>query len=107
MLGSTLIRNEVVQVCEPRQKRLLAPPRMMEAVHGEQLPFDRVMGLIQQGARHRHLWVCEDRIPAGLLILKPASHPCTIGGPSRGSDVVHKVAEPLPQRKHAQAFALT
>ena len=43
MLGSTLIRNEIVQVCEPRQKRLLAPARMMEAFHGKQLPFDGVM----------------------------------------------------------------
>ncbi len=107
MQSSALIRDEVVQVGKPCEKRLLAPIWMVKPLHGEQLPFDGVMGLIQQGARHRQLRVCEDRIPACLLVLKPASYPRTIGGPSRGSDVVHKVAEPLPQRKYPQAPALT
>ena len=40
MLGSTLIRHQVVQVCEPREKRLLASLRMMEPFHGEQFPLD-------------------------------------------------------------------
>ena len=33
MLGSTLIRDEVIQVGEPRQKRLLTAPGMMEPFH--------------------------------------------------------------------------
>src|SRR5215470_5977460 len=65
------------------------------------------MGLIEQGAGYRHLRICEDRIPAGLLVLKPAPDPLTIGGPSRGSDVVRKVAQALTQRKYPQALALT
>jgi hypothetical protein len=42
MLGSTLIRDEIVQVGEPREKRLLASPRMMESLHREQFPLDGV-----------------------------------------------------------------
>jgi hypothetical protein len=36
MLSPTLIRNEVVQVLEPLQKRLLAAPWVMKPFHGEQ-----------------------------------------------------------------------
>ena len=82
MLGAALIRNQVVQVRQPAQKRLLAPLGMMEAFHHEQLPLDGVVGLIQQGARHGHLRVFKDGIPAGLLVLKPASHPLAIGRPA-------------------------
>ena len=92
MLGPTLIGHQVVQVGQPREKRLLAPFGMMEPFHREQFPLDGVMGLIQQGAGHRHLRVCEHRIPARLLVLKPAPHALAIGRPSRGGDVVGKVA---------------
>ena len=54
MLGATLIRHKVVQVRQPREKRLLAPLGMMEALHHEELPVDGVMRLIEQGAGHRH-----------------------------------------------------
>ena len=66
MLGATLIRDEVVQVGEPREKRLLTATGMMEPFHREQFPLDGVMRLIQQGTRHRHLRVFEERIPARL-----------------------------------------
>ena len=46
VLGSTLIRHQVVQVGEPRQKRLLAPVGMMKGFHHEQLPVKSVMGLV-------------------------------------------------------------
>jgi hypothetical protein len=46
MHGATLIRHQVVQVCEPREKRLLASLRMMEPFHGEQFPLDGVVGLV-------------------------------------------------------------
>jgi hypothetical protein len=46
MLGATLIRDEVVQVCEPGQKRLLAATWVMEPLHREQFPLDGVMRLI-------------------------------------------------------------
>src|SRR5919109_4301843 len=64
MLGATLIRDEVVQVGESREKRLLAATGMMEPLHREPLPLDGVMGLIEQRAGRRHLGVCEDHIPA-------------------------------------------
>ena len=44
MLGSTLIWDEVVQMGEPRQKRLLTSPGMMEPFHGEQFSLDGIMG---------------------------------------------------------------
>jgi hypothetical protein len=46
MLGSTLIRDEVVQVGESREKRLLAPTRMVKPFHGEQFPLDGIVRLI-------------------------------------------------------------
>src|SRR5262249_21327963 len=94
MLSPTLIGHQVVQVGEPRQKRLLAPVGMMKGFHHEQLPVDGVVGLIQQRAGHGHLRVGEHRIPARLLGLKPASHTRAIGGPSGSGDMVRKVTEP-------------
>src|SRR5262249_24949176 len=44
MLGPTLIRDEVVQVGEPGEKRLLASTRMMESLHREQFALDSIMG---------------------------------------------------------------
>jgi hypothetical protein len=66
MLGSTLIRYQIIQVREPRQKRLLTATWMVKPFHSEQLPLDSVMGLIQEGARHRHPRVFKHRIPASL-----------------------------------------
>ena len=45
MLGSTLIRDEVVQVRQPRQKRRLAPLGMLAAFHREPLPLEGIMGV--------------------------------------------------------------
>ena len=107
MLGSTLIWHQIVQVCEPREKRLLASLRMMEPFHREQFPLDGVMGLVSKRAGRRHLGVCKDRIPAGFLVVKPASHALAVGRSSRGGDVVRKTAPSLAQRKYAQPFALS
>src|SRR6266853_4220056 len=106
MLGSPLLRDEVVQVCQPREKRLLAATWMMESLHREEFPLHGVMGLISQGAGRRHLRVFKHRIPARLLLLKPAPYALPIGHPCAVSHVIGKVAEPLPQRKHPQALAL-
>jgi hypothetical protein len=46
VLRPTLIGDQVIEVGEPWQKRLLAPFRMMEALHGEQFPLHDVVGLI-------------------------------------------------------------
>ena len=66
MLGSPLIRDQVVQVREPRQKRLLTSPWMMEPFHGEQFSLNGIMRLIQERAGHRHLGIVKDCIPAGF-----------------------------------------
>src|SRR5712691_474376 len=66
MLGAPLIRHQVVQVSQAGEKRLLAPTWVMKAFHGEQFPLDGVMRLIEQGAGHRHLGICEHGIPACL-----------------------------------------
>src|SRR5262249_2441102 len=107
MLGTLLIGHEVVQMCQPSEKHLLAPFGMMKAFQREQLPLNGVMGLIQQRAGDGHLRVFEHRKPACLLVLKPASHALAVGHPSRGGHVVSKVAQPLAERKHPQALALT
>jgi hypothetical protein len=67
-----LIGDQVVQVGEPRQKRLLTAAWMVKRFHHEQLPVDGIMGLIQQGTRHGHLRIGEHCIPARLLLLHPA-----------------------------------
>src|SRR5215471_804693 len=92
MLGAPLIRDQVVQVGQPREKRLLAAPWVMKAFHGEQFPLESVMGLIEHRARYRHLGVCEHRIPPRLLVLHPAPHTFPVGRPSHGGDVVSEVA---------------
>ena len=92
MLSPTLIGDQVIEVRQSCKKRLLAPARVMKPFHGEQLPLDGVMGLIQEGARGGHLRVFEHRIPAGFLRLKPASHALAIGRSRRVGDVVGEVA---------------
>src|SRR5215471_2437850 len=92
MLSATLIRNQVIQVRESREKRLLTATGMVQPFHGKELPLDGVMGLIQQGTAHGHLRVCQHRIPPGLLVLHPAPYPLAIGRPRRVGDVVDKVA---------------
>src|SRR5712692_4976448 len=80
---------------------------MMECFHHKEFPVDGVMRLIEQGARRRHLRVCEHRIPARLLVLEPAPDTLPIGHPRFLSHVVSKMAEPLTERKHSQALALS
>jgi hypothetical protein len=106
MLSSMLIRDEIIHMCEPREKRLRASSWMMEPLHREQFPLDGVVGLIEQCARHGHLRVGEDRRPARLFVLEPAPDTLPIGVPCAVRHVVDKVTEPLPQGKHPQAFAL-
>src|SRR6266566_3180822 len=40
------------------------------------------MGLIQEGAGHGHLGVCEDHIPPRLLLVEPAPDALAVGCPS-------------------------
>src|SRR5215831_10972616 len=80
---------------------------MVKPFHREEFSLDSVMGLIQQGTGHGHLRVGKHRMPAGLFLLEPAPHARTVRRPRRGGDVVGKVAEPLSQRHHAQARALS
>jgi hypothetical protein len=106
MLGATLRRDEVVQVGEPGEKRLLAATWVMEPLHREQLPLDGVMRLLSERAGHRPLGGCKDRIPARFLVAQPAPYTCPVGGSRRGGDVRDTVAEPLTERQHPQAPAL-
>jgi hypothetical protein len=46
MLRPTLIRDQVIEVREPRQKRLLAAFGMMKPLHREQFPLDGIVRLI-------------------------------------------------------------
>src|SRR5262249_47408826 len=104
--GATLVGHQIVQTCQPSEKRLLAASWMVKAFHREELPLDGVMGLIQQGAHYWHLRVFEHRIPTRLLGLKPAPYALPVGHPCAVSHVVGKMAEPLTQGKHPQALAL-
>src|SRR5882724_4456811 len=92
MLGPPLIWDQVVQVRQAREKRLLAATWVMKAFHGEQFPLDGVMRLIQERAGHWHPGVCEDRIPARLLVLEPAPDALSIGRSCRGGNMIGKAA---------------
>jgi hypothetical protein len=92
MLGAPLIRHQVVQVCQACEKRLLASSWVVKPFHHEEFSVNGIMDLIQEGAGHGHLRVCEHCIPARLLVLKPASYALAVGRPSRVGDVVGKVA---------------
>jgi hypothetical protein len=46
MLCPTLIGDQIIEVRQSCQKRLLAATRMMEPLHREQFPLDSVMGLV-------------------------------------------------------------
>jgi hypothetical protein len=94
-------------VCQPRQKRLLAPAWIVKPFHREQLPLDGIVGLIEQGARHRHLGGFEHRIPARFFALELLSYALAIGRSGRSGDVSRKATQSLPECKHAQAFALS
>jgi hypothetical protein len=105
MWSAPLVGHQVVQMGQPAQDCLLAALRRLDAFHHAQLPVDGVMHLSEQGARHRHLGVGEDRIPARRLVLKPASHARAVGRPRRGGDGVGNVASPLAEREHPHALA--
>lgn len=92
MLGPPLLRNQVIEVGEPRQKRLLAAVGMVKPFHRAQLPLDGVTGLIQPGACGGHLWVREDGIPPRLLVLHPAPHTRAVGRSRCGGDTIDKMA---------------
>jgi len=100
MLGTTLIGDQVIQMSQPCEKRLLTAAWMVKRFHHEQFPFDRMMGLIQQRAGHGHPRICEHRIPAGFLGLKPLAHTVAVGLPCGMGDMVGKVASPLAQSTH-------
>jgi hypothetical protein len=93
-------------VREPGEKRLLTAVWMVKRLHHEQLPLDSVVGLVSQRASRGHLGIFEHGIPARLLLLHPAPDAFPIGGPSRCSDVVDNMAQPLAQGKPPQARAL-
>src|SRR5262249_16340638 len=59
---------------QAREKRGLAPTGMVESLHGEEFAVDGVVRLIQHGAHRRHVWGCEQRIPAGFLVLEPMTN---------------------------------
>jgi hypothetical protein len=46
MLSPALLGDQVVQVCWPREKRLLVATGMMEPLHHEEFPLDGVVGLV-------------------------------------------------------------
>src|SRR5262245_37959954 len=106
MLGAPLMWDQVVQVGEPCEKRLLAPLWVVKPLYGEGLPLDGVVGLIQQGAGHRHLRIGEHRVPTRLLGLKPMAHTLAIGLPGGVRDVVGKATQALTERKPPQVLAL-
>ena len=105
-LGATRIGHQVVEMGQAREKRLLVSTGMMKPLHCEQLPLDGVVGLVSEGAGHRHLRIGEHRVPARLLALEPVPDALAVGYPSRRGDVIGKVPEPLPQGTHPQALAL-
>ena len=92
VLRSPLGRNQVVQVRQPREKRRLAPTRVMKAFHVEELAVDRVMRLIQCRAHRRHLRVFEHRIPARFLLFEPIPYAFTVLLAHCGRDVGGKAA---------------
>jgi hypothetical protein len=47
MLGATLIGDQVIQMGQSCQKRLLTSTWMMELLHREEFPRDGIMRLIQ------------------------------------------------------------
>jgi hypothetical protein len=46
MLGPALIGDQIVEVCQPHEKRPLVATGMMEPFHREEFPLDGVVGLV-------------------------------------------------------------
>ena len=46
VLGPTLIGHQVVEVCQPREKRMLAAIGMVKPFHGEEFPLNGIVGLV-------------------------------------------------------------
>ena len=106
MQGATLIRNQVVQVREPREKGPVTPTGVMETLHHKQFPIDGIVGLVQYRAHRRHLRVGEHRIPAGFFVLEPMANALAMRFSHRRGDVIGKVARALAQCHYPQAFLL-
>ena len=85
---------------QSRQKRCLAPARVMEAFHVEQLAVDGVVRLIERCAHRRHLRVFEHRIPPRFLVIYPVPHAFAVFLAFRRRGLVHKTAQSLPKRHY-------
>ena len=77
---------------QPREKRCLAPTGVMKAVHGEELPIDGMVRLIQHRTHRRHLGVFAYRIPARFLLCKPMPYALTMVLANCGGGMVGTVA---------------
>jgi hypothetical protein len=102
-LGATLRGHQLVERGPPRETRLRVSPGMRHPLHRDQRPLDGVVGLVSEGAGHRHLRGGEHRIPGRLLLLEPTPDAFPVGHSGAG----RHVAEPLTQRTppHARALA--
>ena len=100
MLSPTLIGDQVLEVRQPYQKCPLAPRGVVKPLHGAEFPLQSVMRLIQHRAGHRHLGVCQHRIPARLLGLQPLPYTVAVGRPGGVGAMVGKGASPLAQSNY-------
>ena len=92
MPGPALIGHQVVEMGQPREKRLL-----VSTWDGE-TPSSRTASARWRYGHptgHRHLRVCEHRIPARFLPLELAPDAFPVGHSCRVRHVVGTVAEPL------------
>src|SRR5262249_49211642 len=92
MLRPTLIGDQVIEVRQPCQTRLLAATGWVKPFHRKQFALHSVMSLIQKRAGRWLRRVFEDGIPAGFLPLKPTPDTPPVSRPRHGGDVVGKVA---------------
>jgi hypothetical protein len=72
---------------------------MMEPLHHEQLPGQRIVRLLHVGCRAWHLAISKDCIPALLLLLNPLLDTNALGQPCHDAHVFGKTPQLLPQGK--------
>ena len=90
MQGSALVWDQVVEMCQTREKRSLMSIGMMEAFHSKKFAVYGVVRLVQYRAHRRHPGVCKYRVPARLFGLEPVAYALAVSFAHRRVDTLGK-----------------
>ena len=105
ILGTPLVRYQVIQYCQTVEEHILASFFMMEAFHHEELPVHGIVCLIQKRRGGRHLTIPKQRIPTSFLLANPGAYGLSIDNASCLGDFFAETSQFLAKGTQVIGFA--